>query len=312
MINTYRTLVGSLNGLNPYHALNWDNAGHKIGYKICTPEETARINQESPHILTKDDKVSNWGERFEKIKNIIKCFGFIGLQEINPVAKQQLDTDPDLSKYKFTKLSLSKFSPDELIEQRIGVTIGYNIDEYELLKQKRFQLPSTSAWPRGVIVADLVHKATGKIFRVASVHLKGYDANMYEPGSVEDVKKQAQKKPGLQELQETLQIMQKESENVDVFVVTGDFNDRKNKEYHAEHSRHAEMEKNGYRYVPQNRVTEIASGDEIDYTYIKLKNPPVKVEGQVDPEELGMPVDIEQDGTASDHFAIATSLLLKA
>jgi endonuclease/exonuclease/phosphatase family metal-dependent hydrolase len=296
IVNSTDIKVVSYNILNDWHGVNWNTPE---GYRTATQEEIEKLKISHPDITIKDGRVSNWQERLPRIVNnlLASSFSLACLQEVNPLSYKELQERFNSKNIQLLPLSLCKAGQSEKDVQKTGVAIAYR-DEFEVLGCEVFQSPAESEWPRGAIYADFLHKTTGKIIRVAGVHLKGYDPTIYNKEIQEDKwnAKQSCKKQGYDELQGVLKKMQVDAERPDITIIAGDFNDDRNAEYDLPHSRHKLLEANGYHYVPHGE-TEHRTGREIDYTYFKKReNVSIIVE----------PYRVSQDVTASDHVLIGT------
>lgn len=295
-MNSTDIKVVSYNILNDWHGVNWNTPE---GYRIATEEEIEQLKISCPDIIIKDDRVSNWSVRLPKIvKNLFASgFDLACLQEVNPLAYKELQEKFTSKNIQLLPLSLCKADQSEKDRQKTGVTIAYS-SEFVVLGYEIFQSPLNSEWPRGAIYADFLHQSTGKIIRVAGVHLKGYDPTIYNKEIQEDKwnAKQNGKKQGYDELQGVLEKILIDGERPDITIIAGDFNDNRNAEYDSPYSRHNLLDSNRYHYVAHGE-TELRTGREIDYTYFK-NHRSASISA-----ELYRP---HQDLTASDHILIGT------
>lgn len=288
--------VISGNFLNEWHGVHWNTPE---GFKTATPEEIEALRASNPDLIVKDNRVSNWAERLPKlVGNLLNSdLSFACLQEINPLAYRELEESLLARNIKLSPLSLCRAAPEEKEVQKTGVTIAFS-DKCELLKSEVFQSPAGVDWPRGVVSCDFLHKTTGKVIRVAGVHLKGYDPTIYNPETQKDKweAKQKGKTAGYEELKGVIQKLQADAEHVDMTVIAGDFNDSRSAEYDEPHSRHKLLEEAGYQTVSHG-PTEHRSGREIDYIYVK---PRADLSVNLEPSSLN------QDPSATDHDLIRT------
>ena len=258
-------ILATYNILNPYHAVKWDT---------CEG-------------LT-DDGADNWElSRRDKIINNLNLIDFdvCCLQEISD------RTYPELSKY----FTFSGFAKHWTKDQggAHGTAVIYRPERIQVIRSMHYQTPGPH-W-RCASTCDIKEYKTGKVIRVVSVHLKGY--NPYEE---ELSVKREQQQTGDQELDFYLNEIEQDLSGIDGIVIMGDFNeDHPEMIARGDHSRQGVLIKRGFTWDRMEDVTESRTGRKIDWIFYKDVNSSASSLEHC---------EVNQDRSASDH-AITASII---
>lgn len=254
--------IGSYNILDDELALFWK-----------TPEGYLE-ERNSEGVLTQK---SNWEERkFKLLKNVDKSKNsVVCLQEMS-----QKSWELFKNRYLITPVSFHNIQH--------GVSIAYS-GKVLLISYKMFRSLNDS---RGEIYADFVHRKTNMRFRIASVHLKGYDYHACN--------KEASKISGLAQLREIVAEIHKDSSHLDYLFIAGDFNEDEN-EFGTVNCRLNFLKNHHFHHDSSANPTEKRTNRKIDWIFYKQMNPNKKAE--CIPCHFPM-----QDLSASDHYIIGLKI----
>jgi endonuclease/exonuclease/phosphatase family metal-dependent hydrolase len=312
--------IATYNILDPYLACTWKN---KEGYSTQTsvkPSTKESIkagmptkNKNNPKYnelkklyeelvqqpIEVEGRIDNWIQRKEfVIKTIVESeSAIICLQEVNR-STTYLDLKKGLKpKYKII---------DAFDQQKtIGPTIAYDPTKVELIKNS-VHIFKTGFEGRPQVCADFEDKATGRIIRICSVHLKGYDVTIYNPQQLYQTKgtdkegnslynpknniheswlnqktKNSQKFNGWFELSNIYDVISKKSANrpIDQLIIAGDYNEDYETEINQPYSRHVLLQKKGFTFdgdittpSEHKRVKNCLNPRKIDYIFVKDLN----------------------------------------
>jgi len=250
--------VGSYNVLNPYHAVKWaTEQGLTEDGKQRDPQflrDLARGEDEEAWKL-----YSNWSERKELLAENIYHAAIVCLQEVSE--ETIIDLQIAAPFYLVSKVGFHEAS--RRVEQ-FGNAIMYDHHKARLLNSFEIEhivQGEKDAWSRNAVCA--VFEVSGKVIKVASVHLSGYN-----PTETELPKKQASKEVGYKELQAYVTEIEKDLDGIDGIVIAGDFNEDPS-EAVREMYRPGYLESQGYRNDGNLTVTEPSKGRKIDWVYYK-------------------------------------------
>jgi len=224
----------SYNILNPYHAVKWRTA-----------EGLDEAGQD------------NWGAwRAEAVLENLEAgdFDVICLQELNTENLAWLTERYELASH-------ALHETDEPLGAH-GTAVMYRPERVELVAS--YAASSGGSPERFGASADLRHKASGRVIRCLSVHLKGY--NPYE----EDLElKRASQRTGDQELARYVTwALNERLEGVDGLAILGDFNEDE-REMSRESSRQAVLLERGFQWDGVCDVTETRTGRKIDWAFYR-------------------------------------------
>ncbi len=290
------------NILNPYHAVNWNT---EEGYHKKDQAEIEQLKSEELEkgetLIEKEGRVDNWPTRKQVVLSNLESSGFdvACLQEVCAANSYQ-----DLkSRLSVIGLSLGKIEANEDKYKVMGPTIAYNPQTVDFIRQKIFEAKSNQ---RGQIYGDFKDKASGQIFRVASLHLKGYLSKKFDP-TIEEQKqgwenKQKGKVDGYNELCDIVSEVESDLQDVDHIVLCGDFNeDQWEMEYPL--SRQVKLTDSRYQFDGNLNPSEKRSERKIDWIFHKsLKNVSVNLAPMSFPN---------QNQEASDHLMVGTEISMK-
>ena len=257
-------LIGSYNILNPYHAVKWH-----------TDEGLNEQNED------------NWeeGRRASIIKNIQDAhLDICALQELSERTLDQIKIPVDENRF-MHRSSLWKHFTEEP-EGAHGVAVFFNPNRFSLVGEQGIK--SSDSKFRYAACVDLKDLQNGFVYRVVSVHIKGYDP--YEEDLV--IKGQSQQR-GDQELSEYLTACTQQSDHLDGIFILGDFNeDAEEMERRGLESRQGQLIQSRFTWTGVAYPTETRSQRQIDWIfYLDLHDGIHKVRF----------VNCLQDLSASDH-----------
>jgi len=264
--------VGTYNILNPFHAVKWSTA-------------------EGLDELGAD----NWltGRRQSILDNL-------GQASLDICALQELSarTYPEISQVRLNgqETKMSKLYTHFTLEPggTHGVAVLYNNQRFELLRDVELRTPSAEY--RCAACVDLRDRQSGRLYRVVSVHLKGY--NPYETNLDE---KRVSQRRGDHELANYLVDLLDDAEGLDGFFVMGDFNeDAQEMMTRGATSRQGQLMASGFNWSGAEEVTETRTGRQIDWIFYRDAQTPLQ--SNIHPQV------ISQEHNASDHVLIAVSV----
>ncbi len=137
--------------------------------------QTVTVMSYNIRMDTKADGVNQWGNRIEKVNNLIKKYNpdLLGVQEA--LHNQMMDLQKNLPDYQFVGVGR-----DDGKEKGEYSAIFYKKDKFDVLNQNTFWLsetpkvPGSKSWDaaitRVVTFATLKEKSTGKSFIYANTH----------------------------------------------------------------------------------------------------------------------------------------------
>jgi endonuclease/exonuclease/phosphatase family metal-dependent hydrolase len=137
--------------------------------------QTVTVMSYNIRLDTKADGVNQWGNRIEKVSDLIKKHNpdLLGVQEA--LHNQMMDLQKNLPDYQFVGVGR-----DDGKEKGEYSAIFYKKDKFEVLKQNTFwlsetpEIPGSKSWDaaitRVVTFAVLKEKSTGKSFIYANTH----------------------------------------------------------------------------------------------------------------------------------------------
>lgn len=234
-------LIGSYNILNPYHAVKWN-----------TDEG---LNEQG------DD---NWeeGRRSSIIKNIQDAqLDICALQELSDRTVDELKIPIADDKF-MQRSSLWKHFTEEP-EGAHGVAVFFNPDRFALVAERGIK--SSDPKFRYAACVDLKDLSNGFVYRVVSVHIKGYDP--YEKDLA--LKSESQKR-GDQELSEYIADCTHSHEQLDGIFIMGDFNeDAEEMERRGLLSRQGQLIQAKFTWTGVTCPTETRSQRQIDWIFYK-------------------------------------------
>ena len=264
--------VGTYNILNPFHAVKWSTA--------------EGLDEQG---------ADNWltGRRQALLGNLNRAqLDLCALQEIST------RTYPDLSRAMLNTQEVgitrlyTHFTQDQ--EGAHGVTVIYNRQRFELIRDIGLKTPSEEH--RCAACVDLRDRRDGRIYRVVSVHLKGY--NPYETDL--EQKRQSQRR-GDAELSSYLPQVLTESEHIDGIFVMGDFNeDAQEMKARGLTSRQNQLLEAAFKWSGTEEVTEKRTGRQIDWIFYREQRAEYYTQLKSTP--------ISQEYGASDHVLTAMHL----
>ena len=256
--------IGSYNILNPYHAVKW------------TTDEGLDEQGED-----------NWetGRRSAIIKNIQEAqLDICALQELSDRTIDEIKIPISNEQYMQHSSLWKHFTEEE--EGAHGVAVFYNPQRFSLVAEQGIK--SSDPKFRYAACVDLKDLTNGFIYRVVSVHIKGYDP--YEQDL--DRKTESQKR-GDQELSEYLMECSKNSEHLDGIFILGDFNeDAQEMERRGLDSRQGQLIKAQFSWTGVAYPTETRSQRQIDWIFYKDLHDGMHKVRFIEPK---------QDLSASDH-----------
>lgn len=281
--------IVSYNILNEYHAVKYPTA------------EGLKPNPDGSKTL-----VGNWSDRIAGLaSNLEKShFDVVLFQEISHANEE------DVRNVLLRGCCPLSWNHNYFTEKvaSIGIGMAYNPKTMKLLNETSFKHHFDPAKPveyRAGIFMDLQSVKTGQVWRVASIHLRGYFAK--EPDTV---KKERSMEVGLIELQRVVSEVSTNLEgltddgkryDVDHIVVGGDLNE--GREVSAfRNSRINFLEGKKFKTDGNNEVTEPSTGRRIDWIFHK--------EMRATPTVALEPIRIESLTIASDHHMIGTHFRL--
>lgn len=262
--------IGTYNILNPFHAVKW-------------------ITEEG---LTAEG-LDNWdlGRARAILSNLERSpLGICALQELSA------RTYPTLAQ---ATLGGGECGLSELYthatrepEGAHGVAVLYRRDRFELARDLELRTPEEEH--RSAACVDLKSRETGLVYRVVSVHLKGYDP--YETDV--DIKRRAQVR-GDRELASYIGGALTELEGVEGVFFLGDFNeDAVEMEERGETSRQGQLIAEGFAWSGTNEVTEVRSERQIDW--ILYRDQGAHASGDSSRYQLTR-LNVAGDTSSSDH-----------
>lgn len=234
-------LVGTYNILNPFHAVKW---------------------------VTKEGLTSSGGDNWDEWRSRAVCnnieqnhLDICALQELSERTKTEIEVKTASGiMMQMSELYLH-FTEDE--GGAHGVAVLYNPERFKLLNDLGLKTSQESY--RYAAMVDLEDQHTGSIYRVISVHLKGY--NPYQKDVV--IKAEEQRR-GDEELQEYLTLAMTHSENLDGIFVLGDYNeDAKEMERRGVESRQGRLMLEGFKWTGVPEITETRSERQIDWIFYR-------------------------------------------
>lgn len=240
-----RFRIGSFNILNGVHAVKWSTTE---GYEIVNGE-----------------KRSNWESgRRERVYECIQkadC-DVICLQEVCRKTWLELQTHG----FTVSKLAISanlqgKQEPDYCD----GPCILYKPDRVELVEDEVKQTTLDHRYYSSILVR---HRQNGQLFRILSVHLKGY--NPFESNTVA---RRQSKVMGYVELMEIVASTLALPQRGETVIVAGDMNEDENESTHYQDglSRHEFLKRHGFIHDSADQKslppTEFRTGRTIDWIY---------------------------------------------
>jgi endonuclease/exonuclease/phosphatase family metal-dependent hydrolase len=234
--------IGSLNVLHPYYAVKWYE---KPGLNM---EGKTRGKEKCKLACETDEwtELHNWVERVPLIKKRICEADIVCLQEVDNVFVEDLQTDG-------YQLLVSGFGKQTkpFGNAIMCKTSGKLLESSTLIENK----------------ADVVSTINiqGKKVKIASVHLDGY----YRDEENQE-KKDARKLAGFNQLLKDLEIFEENSEDVDLFIIAGDFNED-TREEGKKYCRMDFLRDNGYSNDGYVVGTE-PGGQKIDWIFVKPGN----------------------------------------
>jgi len=137
--------------------------------------QTVSVMTYNIRLDTKADGVNQWGNRIEKVADLIKKYNpdLLGVQEA--LHNQMMDLQKNLPDYQFVGVGR-----DDGKEKGEYSAIFYKKDKFEVLKQNTFwlsetpEVPGSKSWDAAITrvatYALLKEKATGKSFIYANTH----------------------------------------------------------------------------------------------------------------------------------------------
>lgn len=232
--------IGTYNILNPFHAVKWDTA--------------EGLN---------DDGGDNWDEwrRDQIIQNIVESdLDVCALQEVSHRTYPELRERLNHAGYEMTSL-YTHFTHED--EGAHGVTVLFKRDRLECLRDVKLSTLEDDF--RCATSCDFFDHSSRQIFRIVSVHLKGYD-----PYQTDIPLKRESQIRGDNELRVYLSQLAKEANSELNIFILGDFNeDALEMEARGSTSRQGILLSLGYTWCGHLAPTEIASGRQIDWIFFK-------------------------------------------
>lgn len=274
--------IGSFNILNPYHAVKWKTIGGltKVAEKL--DPKNLRASIETPDWVIH----SNWSERKEPVSENLSLSDIICLQE---VATSTLADIQEQNIHLANAIICFHEATSE--EGKHGTAILYNPSKAILLESH--EITYEDEWYRKAACATF--EIQGRIVRVVSVHLKGYN-----PLENDVEKKQKSKIPGFEELKVYLADAESNTEGVDDIIIAGDFNEDRSEE-NLPNYRPGYLEDNGYANDGNYSISEPLKERKIDWIYHKNLSKQHLVElTSLNLEDKQVP--------ASDHLMIGTNI----
>lgn len=263
--------IGTYNILNPFHAVKWRTSEG-----------------------LDDQGQDNWqqGRSASIIRNLTHApIDICALQEISTLtypalARAQLNQKSCLLSNLYTH-----FTQDSLGAH--GVTVLYCSERFERVNDVCVQTLSSEY--RCTTSVDLKDRNTGKVYRIASVHLKGY--NPYEENISE--KRNAQKRGDL-ELQRYVNELLQDTEGLQGIFILGDFNeDAEEMKARGHESRQGVLMQQHFSWSNTFESTEVRTGRQIDWIFYR--------DFDAQPHTLKH-LSLKQDLSASDHMLTAAEL----
>jgi endonuclease/exonuclease/phosphatase family metal-dependent hydrolase len=193
----------------------------------------------------------NWLKRRELIVKVLKSsnFAVACLQEVSPANYAFLSQE-------FKGAGLAIYPAPE--DSQEGLAIFYDPNKVTLVFMKTFVVGRHSG-----IYADFNDKETGQNFRAASIHLKGYFVEETDLS-----KKQASKQEGFDQLQGTLEVLEKDASSLDYICIAGDVNEDEREQSYPLY-RMGRLVQSGYKEDGDRNLTEWDSGRKIDWIFVK-------------------------------------------
>jgi endonuclease/exonuclease/phosphatase family metal-dependent hydrolase len=253
--------IGTYNILNPYYALKWSTLP---GYNIIDGQ-----------------KVDNWNDRKLKVAaeiNKSDC-DLVCLQEATP--QIMMDLLEHLPSYRYGDFAGHLTNSEEDLH---GVGIIYRPDKVHILNFRQLKTLLHTGWYRGCLVCDFQIDGLSDIWRISSIHAKGYNPKAATPES---------RKDGFDEVCEVIDYIR--DGLIDHFIIAGDLNEDSS-QLSSENCRLDALRAAGYRTDGNSTPTEYSTDRKIDWIFYRGSRPITPV-GYAD-----------QDTAASDHLLAATTI----
>lgn len=234
-------LIGSYNILNPFHAVKW--------------RTDEGLNNEGNN---------NWdeGRRRAIISNIQNMkLDICAIQELSDQTVNELQVPLEGAQHMMISTLWKHFTEEP--EGAHGVAVLYNPNRFKLVQDRGLQ--TSQAQYRYATFVDLKDIQTGFIYRVLSVHLKGYDP--YQQNL--ELKTESQKR-GDNELTEYIEHCLQDLDAIDGIFVLGDFNeDAQEMSRRGANSRQGQLIQAGFNWTGITCPTETRSQRHIDWVFYK-------------------------------------------
>ncbi len=178
---------------------------------------------------------------------------------------------------------------------------AFKLKTYRTLEKKLIFPQKLYITGRGELFVDF-NVGDNTCIRVATTHLIGYSRFDQDPGS--EQKKKEAALTGYNQLTEIIEYIEKDSDEIDCIMITGDFNEGFEAEK-EDYSRLKLLERNGYIYDGNKDPSEPSTKTKIDHIYLKYLRQRELVT-QITHETA--PPGAEE---ASDHLPVLLKLLLR-
>lgn len=285
--NTLILSVATYNILNPYHAVKWQTIEGLTSDATLLPKEKLNSAAKSLEWM----RYSNWEERKMHVSENLLLASIVCLQE---VATGTLSDLSELNSHYETAIHVNHQASTPFSKH--GTAIIYDPMEVDLIEAHEIKYVSDKKRER--FAASATFNVAGKIIRVVSVHLKGYDST-----EKDKTQRELSKNAGYKELLTYLADAEKDTDGIDGIIIAGDFNeDPSPEEKSSPLYRAGLLEKKGFFCDKNMTATEPATGRRIDWIYYKPLNTPK-------PFTLLTPMDLEnKQKVGSDHLMTGTAI----
>ena len=276
----------SYNILNPFHAIKWvESIGiNDKGLTLSIDELAKAIDSD---VEKEWQQYSNWQERLPIILKNIEMADIVCLQEISKKTIEEIE-----KKAIDQQIAAVVYHSRQNVVREYGNAILYNPKIATLQKSFEIKHESKSSSRSAACAIFEIH---GKVFKVISIHLKGYD-----PIEPKLRKKLKSKRAGFKELQTYISEIEKNIEGIECIVVGGDFNeDIAEAKYDS--FRLGYMFNNGYIHDGNMEPTEPQKNRRIDWLFFKF------VDNDKNIELTSLNLEKKQR-KASDHLMTGSSI----